>query len=331
MKPTIITILFALSITLTYAQKKTAIANAGQGWSLASNWSPASVPQNGDTVIIPAGVTMSVKTNIYSSAPNLVIFVYGTLNFLSGGKINLGTSSVITVYAGGFLTSTGSPSEIVSIGGVTKFKGNVDGTIIGPAKASSSSSVSPSGFSSSILPVRIEGFSVRLTTQRYAAISWTVSEESDIAEYVVEKSNDARTWHRLILVQAKNRSSQHTYLSTDTQLSAGTTYYRVIAKSIDENYYYTSIEQVEDNRTQQLLVYPNPVSSVAKIRSNTSAADGAISISLYNLNGSKVLTQHYAAGTNYIELDVQNLSKGNYNLFLTTEKGAKFSQQIVIR
>ncbi|RXK62578.1 T9SS type A sorting domain-containing protein [Lacibacter luteus] len=332
MKPTALIILFLLSTILMYGQRKTAIGNSGQGWSVASNWSPAAVPQSGDTVVIPLGVVMSVKTNVYSTAPDLVILVYGTLNFLSGGKINLGTNSTITVYMGGFLTSTGSPSEIISIGGVTKFKGNVDGTIIGPARATSSSSVSPSGFSASILPVKFESFIVRLSPQKHAVVSWTVSAESDIAEYVVEKSSDARNWQRYSSVDAKNNSSaSYTYSVTDTQLSLGKTYYRVIGRSVTDTYYYTSIEQVEDKSTQALSIYPNPVSTVAKIRTQTTLADGVLSVNLYNLYGANVLSQQYKAGTGYIELNIQQLPKGSYTLVLCTEKGARYNHQMIIR
>ncbi len=115
MKTILPVLLFLFISHKANATIRTAIGNTGQGWSVAENWSLSGVPEHGDTVLIPAGVTMTVKSNIYSTLPHLVIRVYGTLHFAPGGKLDLASTSSINIYSTGFITSTGSPSSVITI------------------------------------------------------------------------------------------------------------------------------------------------------------------------------------------------------------------------
>lgn len=230
MKTILPVLLFLFISHKANATIRTATSNTDQGWSVAENWSISGVPENGDTVLIPAGVTMTVKSNIYSTSPNLVIRVYGILHFAPGGKLDLGSTSSINIYSGGFITSTGSPSSVITIGNVNKYSGNSDGTIVGPAFASSASGASPIGFGQGILPVKFQSFFVKTNTKKQAFLSWIVSDEYEIANYSIEKSNDGRNWNLINKQVAKNTNQpQNNYAYIDSFMSAGNNYYRILA------------------------------------------------------------------------------------------------------
>ena len=329
---TILTVsIFFITCFTSLAVTRTAVGNSGQGWNNASNWNPVGVPQNGDTVNIPAGLTLSVKTNIYNNTPNLVIRVHGTLNFSSGGKLDLGNNSKIIVYTTGRITTAGTPSETIKIGNVTKYKGNSDGTIVGPAYTDSFSGVSPSGFSLSILPVKFQSFMVKLNGLRQAQLNWTVSDESQIAGYTVEKSTDARTWKQ-VNIQAANNSSQSvkTYSETDSFLSAGTTYYRVKAEGNNGETFYSKTELVEQRSVKGFTIYPNPVSSKLRMSLDPSTIQGAVTITLYSSNSTKIEQLHYDRLPANVEMNVSHLPKGMYRVVLTDAAGTKQDQSVII-
>jgi hypothetical protein len=56
------------------------------------------VPKNGDIVIIPAGITISVKGNVYASAVKLTTKVNVNLDFNPSGTLNLNSESVVQLY-----------------------------------------------------------------------------------------------------------------------------------------------------------------------------------------------------------------------------------------
>src|SRR5688572_6254628 len=67
----------------------TVIGNAGTGWNISSNWSPAGVPVAGDSVYIPSGQVITVKGTIYAVGALIHVVVRGTLDFEPSGKLDL--------------------------------------------------------------------------------------------------------------------------------------------------------------------------------------------------------------------------------------------------
>jgi hypothetical protein len=331
MKPVFITFLFFACILNANAISRIAVANTGQGWNVASNWSPYGVPQSGDTAVIPAGVTLSVKTNIYNTLPDIVIKIYGTLDFSSGGKLELGTSAKIIVYIGGFIAGSGA-SEVIKINGVSKYKGNTDGIIVGPAYSDTYSGASPAGFSLSILPVKFQSFAAKTNNQKQAFFSWTVSDESQISSYTLEKSTDNRSWKEVRKQNAVNGQQQvSTYYESDSFLSAGTSYYRVKAEGYTGDLFYSNIEKIEDHSVKAFTIYPNPVSSRLRLHINAAQLTGAITVTVYTSTAALAEQFHFdqpVSGS--LEMNISHLAKGTYKVVLVDAKGTRQDQTVII-
>jgi hypothetical protein len=322
--------LFLLFFHQSRAAIRTAIGNTGQGWSVAGNWSPSGIPQNGDTVLVPAGITITVKTNIYNTAPNLVIRVFGRLHFDPSGKLELGPASSVNIYPNGYITSTGSPSSVIKIGNVNKYQGT-SGTIVGPAFASAASGISPNGFSQGVLAVKFQRFLVKANTKQQAQLNWTVSEEFEITGYDIERSSDSRNW-RTVYTQPSTISNEaiKQYAYTDSFPPNGIIYYRIKAKESNGSIYYSSTETLNRNALRKFTVYPNPVSSQLNISIEASAVQSPVSITIYTSAGRKTDQFTYDRLPSKLELNISHLPKGTYRVILNDAAGTKQDQTIIV-
>jgi len=116
--------LFFLCLLLFQFHKSdatTCIAIANGNWSSSATWSCGSVPNNNDTLLIPAGITvnMDVNTSAYTS---MLLIVNGTLNFASGKVLNMACSSSVYVRSTGSVKG-GSSSSMINVCGINKWTG----------------------------------------------------------------------------------------------------------------------------------------------------------------------------------------------------------------
>jgi len=89
------------------------------------------------------------------------------------------------------------------------------------------------------------------------------------------------------------------------------------------DYFFGTFSQsVATNKLAQLQVYPNPVQNRMNI-SLESAVDGKLSAQIFNLQGQLVVntTFELTTGKNQLQLEVQDLAKGLYQLRLQTANG----------
>lgn len=114
----------------------TCVAIASNDWSLPATWSCGRAPTCGDSLIIPVGITVTVKDVIdYQSCfPQTIdVTIAGTLTFQTGKKLYLPCNSQLTVLAGGQVTAGGGGgnSNLISICNVTVWN-TAAGTLSGP-------------------------------------------------------------------------------------------------------------------------------------------------------------------------------------------------------
>jgi len=309
---------------------KTAIANAGQGWSNASNWSPSGVPQNGDTIVVPVGMTISVKGQIYSLPyPKLLIKIFGTLDFDPSGKIDLSPLSAIGIFVGAHLTTNGTSSEIITIGGSTKFNGQLDGNLDGPKYASASTGTSPGGFVPGVLPIRLLSFNYKIIGSKVTLL-WTVVQESDKDKYELQQLSDAGNWVTLSIFSPSGMPGETaTYSFENTIASNKVNFYRLNLLSIDGISKYSKVLAVKMyNASSSINIFPNPVSSVARLQWNDVNDNETRIVVVDNLG--KIRISKTATG-NFSNLDIKELSNGIYNVLLFANTRLKNSGLLLVR
>src|SRR4051794_16840735 len=116
----IFTILITLAAVATASAGSVITAIADGDWATASTWNLNTKPQSGDTIVIPAGRTISFTTT--ESLNGVIIKIAGTLNMSGASKLNLDNASLIKVYPGGTITGQ-SNSDQITIGTTHVFKG----------------------------------------------------------------------------------------------------------------------------------------------------------------------------------------------------------------
>lgn len=313
----IITLLF--SCMLSNATIKTVVGNSGQGWSNANNWNPTGLPQNGDTVVIPLGLTINVKGQIYSSPnPNLLIKIYGTLDFDPSGKIDLSSISTIGIYTGGAIVSNGTSSELITIGGVTKYNGQLDGNISGPRFANANTGSSPNGFNGGVLTIKLVSFDYQKINGNIK-LSWTAIHTNDNDRFEIQRSNDGNNWTVLTsLPVSGNLNETNYYLYTDDNPGKVLNFYRIRLVNFDTHDNYSKTIAVKWNAVlKNLTVFPNPSNTETKILWENMANTNQIDISVMNASMIPVIRQRVKEGENFAFIDVSRLPAGIYTVMIS--------------
>jgi hypothetical protein len=313
---------------------KTATNNGNGYFDDPATWSPNGVPGIDDIVCIPAGINVKVKggnkpyptlgtscgTTFTNTAnnPRLAIFICGTLEFESSGKLNLGCGSVIQVFTptGTIIAAQGN-SDIISIGNNPVWGPN-NSTLNGPTI------ITGGGISNGVLSVSLKSFEAKLKTPFEALIRWSTSSEVNSKEFIVEKSTDASKWVVLQSIAAKGNSNSESYYSiVDKQLSTGTNYYRLKQVDVDGKSVYSETVTILNKTKNKITVYPNP--AIANATLYTSDVIGSNrSVQLYNMNGA-LLQNLRSNGSNVLQFSTDHLSPGLY-LIRIIENGKTIEQ-----
>ena len=177
----------------------TAISNTGN-WNANPTWDLNRIPQTGDTILIPSGITVIVSLNQTISG-TVYVKIYGVLK-MSSGILDLTSTSVVMVYTGGKITGNGCSCEQIRIGNVKKYQAGPD--VLGPQYASSSTI----GFQPILvtLPVTFIGFNITRTNQD-VLVQWSTSQEINAHYFQVERSVDGISWSAIASVTATGSSN----------------------------------------------------------------------------------------------------------------------------
>lgn len=97
---TLLIIISFLFLTINHSKAATLTAVSGD-WSNPATWGGV-LPQSGDIVIIPEGVTVDVDA-MFGAFTGFRLEVYGTLNFIGGKKITLTANGQVYIVARGKL------------------------------------------------------------------------------------------------------------------------------------------------------------------------------------------------------------------------------------
>lgn len=241
--------LIAIAVLLASFSFANPVITAKQSgsWSNKNTWDKARTPNDGDTIMIPAGKVVSFDDWLSTeNLSNVFIKVYGTLR-LSGfiSVLSLDNKSSILIYSGGSISSVGT-WQSVTLNGTQIFGSNYP-TIIGSKYANASSN----GFvaSSNPLPVKFVGFTVTLKGKD-VLVQWSTASEMDAYNYQVERSLDGNNWTSIASVAAVgNSSSTSNYAYTDKNISAKLIYYRVKEVDVDGSTSLTTIKSVRMDGT----------------------------------------------------------------------------------
>ncbi len=333
MRNVLIAVLLLLSI-YTHAVDKIVISNTGQGWSNATNFNPVGVPQDGDVVYIPSVLSITVKGPVYGSTlPTLKIYIYGTLDFDPSGKLDLSSGSLVQLYAGGKITTKGSNSEQITMGGVLKYSGQNDGVVSGPKYTSGSTSGSigsadDGGFVFGVLPIKLQSFNLTVRSSN-VTLHWKVSQDSEKDEYTVQKLNNNKWVDLKLFTPSQSSSGATSYSFIDDKITEYKNYYRLKLSSINGSTFYSKILAANVSiASLGFQLHPNPAIKEAVLTWSKPLTNASIVV--FNATGNKIFEQKINNAAKTATLDLQNFKKGIYFVTLTSTEGIHKEQFLKI-
>ena len=177
-----------------------------------------------------------------------------------------------------------------------------------------------------VVPVTLLNFTVQRTNSTNK-ITWSTSQEINSRNFIIERSNDGRSFTSIGQVAASgNSSTAINYSFTDNTAPKGINYYRLLLVDLNNVSKYGPTRSVRNEGAADVVIYPNPVKQTLNLTINADKADRG-TISITDMSGKIVYSNVLiiAEGTNNIPVNTNNLSHGIYLLKV------KLSDDLVVK
>lgn len=177
------------------------------------------------------------------------------------------------------------------------------------------------------LPVTFKNITATATNEK-VNINWTIGNEYNVAEYVIERSVNAREFAAIGSVKATGATA---YNFTDVNPLQSTNYYRIKSVDKDGTTKYSTIVRVNMNGKGGFTIMENPVKGNTVKVNIANVEAGKYSISIVNSLGQTVLSEqfNYTSGSLTKNINIPNVNKGIYNVVLRSA-GTVVTERVVV-
>jgi len=179
-----------------------------------------------------------------------------------------------------------------------------------------------------LLPLKLIAFTANPFNKK-AVLMWATTEEINVYNFEVERSEDGINWVLLGKVSANNALSTNNYAFTDDKPFLNNLY-RLKILNKDGTFTYSSIERVafKNDETNLFTIAPNPAKSQTTLQFNGNIKQATIN--LIDSKGSLLFTKELNMDNrNPVILNTSNLSVGVYFVSIKTEKGIETKRMII--
>jgi|GEM_PF-1265291 len=170
----------------------------------------------------------------------------------------------------------------------------------------------------STLPLTLTQFYAQKQTSK-VLLQWQTSMEENVKQFVIERSNDGKTYTAIGQVTATGNSTTtkgYSYTDASPYMSASN-YYRLVMQDIDGNYKYSKVLIIKftGDLSTNVQVFPSPVKDILQIQL-PGGLNGNVGLSIIDINGHIVKRNNIASDGNGLNtsFDVSGLPKGVYVL-----------------
>ena len=180
---------------------------------------------------------------------------------------------------------------------------------------------------SSPLPVTLISFTGQAESSSVVRLAWATAQESNASRFVIERSNDAKSWSLLKETAAVGESRVvSNYSEYDQHPLHGVNYYRLKMVDRDGSFSHSRSIAVQMEGGKPLVtVHPNPASSVLYIKDI--ALESVSSVSLLTLGGQVVARYGTISPQG---LDLSAFANGMYFVSIATADGSFTVKKVVI-
>jgi hypothetical protein len=178
---------------------------------------------------------------------------------------------------------------------------------------------------STALPARLEFTAIKKGSE--AKLSWKVTQEDNVAKYVLERSTDGINF---FTINSQNKNGSTTYQYTDIQAAAKVNYYRVSIVDNDGRKSYSEIRIVIFNTKGTMAVFPNPGKDKLNIQLPDSWQGKGISILISNPLGQIVINKQLENAGQVTTIDIVKIPNGVYNIRVINSDGIFVNSKLLI-
>jgi hypothetical protein len=185
----------------------------------------------------------------------------------------------------------------------------------------------------SSLPVLLNSFTAKKNGNQ-VVLNWSTDMEKDFSHFVVQKSGNGKEYtDASVLFTDGNSSLRREYSFKDDLKNAasGLVYYRLKMVDLDGNYKLSDVRIIklaEDNATQTITAFPNPVVSDLRITLASSWQDKAVHIQVLNADGTSVVQFDRSRASQTESVNVNNLKPGLYIVRVSNGMGSALQRFI---
>jgi hypothetical protein len=166
---------------------------------------------------------------------------------------------------------------------------------------------------SGLAPVSLLNFDARRSGS-VNNINWSTSQEVNSSKFIIERSNDGRSFSEIGRVSAAGSSSAtRNYNFVDPSPIKGINYYRLRMVDFDNSFTFSEIKNVKNLGIADMVIAPNPVQQNMKFVIDAEKAERAIMV-ITDLSGKRIYnsTLNVQVGTNNFSVPVNQFAKGSY-------------------
>ena len=187
-----------------------------------------------------------------------------------------------------------------------------------PAPANNTCSNTYSITAGAALPVNFTSLSAAKNACEVNVL-WRVENQLNLKKYEVEISKDNAVFTKLGEVTAKNEQQYNYSFGLTSALRGSTIFVRVKTIDVDGSFRYSKTISLsgECNSKQQLILYPNPVTSetALTVMAKEGVFNGRYKVSIISSNGQLISQKEMAmSGSKSFPLSVVGLSSGKYHV-----------------
>jgi hypothetical protein len=174
-------------------------------------------------------------------------------------------------------------------------------------------------------PVKLSSFSVEVKDNT-ATLLWAVeNQDANSSHFEIERSANGKDFSQVAMVNATNNTKQsYSFTDNDPSLS-GSVYYRLKMVDKDGQFAYSEIKTAQFANTGfSVLVYPNPIQSVSKLRVNLDKPQ-LIKVTITNSTGSTVqqFQINGQRGMNEKPINLSTVPAGSYMIRIQSGLNSK--------
>jgi hypothetical protein len=155
------------------------------------------------------------------------------------------------------------------------------------------------------LPVTFTGIAAT-KNEEGTSVKWTIANETNIANYLVERSEDGTTFKGIATTKATGAGA-YSIEDANIPTNATVSYYRIKAMGDDGSYKYSNVAKLIIHNPSLITIYPNPVKEML----NISIANGNYTMRILAADGKEMLNKEVTIAGIY-SMPVGNLASGVY-------------------